>query len=154
MTESLADQIRRVLQDAPFAMRQLAADAGLSYDVLRSWRSGRRRPSRSSALRLATGLQQRGELLLRLAGELRETAEAGPVGAARSPERDGQDSADQAHSYAAERPAGGGGHGDSGRREPEGGGAGEDAPVEPGRPGGPGGPTWRETTGGEGRGRG
>jgi transcriptional regulator with XRE-family HTH domain len=74
MTEPLADRIRRVLQEAPFAMRQLASDAGLSYDVLRSWRSGRRRPSRSSAARLAAGLQQRGELLLRLAAELREAA--------------------------------------------------------------------------------
>jgi transcriptional regulator with XRE-family HTH domain len=77
MAELLGDQIRRVLQEAPFAMRQLAADAGLSYDVLRSWRSGRRRPSRSSALRLAAGLQRRGELLLRLASELKENAEGG-----------------------------------------------------------------------------
>jgi transcriptional regulator with XRE-family HTH domain len=77
MAESLGEQIRRVLQEAPFAMRQLAADAGLSYDVLRSWRSGRRRPSRSSALRLAAGLQRRGELLVRLAAELREHAEGG-----------------------------------------------------------------------------
>jgi transcriptional regulator with XRE-family HTH domain len=75
MADSLGELVRRVLKDAPFAMRQLAADAGLSYDVLRSWRSGRRRPSRSSALRLAAGLQQRGEQLLRLARELRETAE-------------------------------------------------------------------------------
>lgn len=76
MTEPLADRIRRVLQEAPFAMRQLASDAGLSYDVLRSWRSGRRRPSRGSAARLAAALQQRGELLLRLAAELREAAAA------------------------------------------------------------------------------
>ncbi|HEX2166732.1 MAG TPA: hypothetical protein VHG09_05780 [Longimicrobiales bacterium] len=74
-TESLGETIRRVLREAPFAMRQLAADAGLSYDVLRSWRSGRRRPSRSSAQRLADGLQRRGEKLLALSRELREAAE-------------------------------------------------------------------------------
>ncbi|CAN5695407.1 hypothetical protein BH23GEM9_BH23GEM9_21470 [soil metagenome] len=69
--DSLGELIGRVLRQAPFAMRQLAADAGLSYDVLRSWRSRRRRPSRSSAARLATGLEKRGELLLMLARELR-----------------------------------------------------------------------------------
>jgi transcriptional regulator with XRE-family HTH domain len=74
-TDPLGELIRRVLKEAPFAMRQLAADAGLSYDVLRSWRSGRRRPSPASAQRLANGLEERGELLLRLSRELREAAQ-------------------------------------------------------------------------------
>ncbi|MBR9988870.1 MAG: hypothetical protein KFH98_03890 [Gemmatimonadetes bacterium] len=74
-TEALGETIRRVLRDAPFAMRQLAADSGLSYDVLRSWRSGRRRPSRSSARRLADGLERRGEQLLVLSRQLRQAAE-------------------------------------------------------------------------------
>lgn len=73
--EALGETIRRVLRDAPFAMRQLAGDAGLSYDVLRSWRSGRRRPSRGSAQRLADGLQRRGEQLLELSRQLRDAAE-------------------------------------------------------------------------------
>lgn len=73
-TEALGETIRRVLRDAPFAMRQLAADAGLSYDVLRSWRSGRRRPSRASAQRLADGLERRGQQLLDLSRELRTVA--------------------------------------------------------------------------------
>jgi hypothetical protein len=77
--EPLTELIGRVLHEAPFAMRQLAADAGLSYDVLRSWRSGRRRTSRGSARRLAEGLERRGERLLRLSRELR---------AATEPERD------------------------------------------------------------------
>jgi hypothetical protein len=67
----LSEVIGRVLREAPFAMRQLAADSSLSYDVLRSWRSGRRRPSRLSAQRLAEGLERRGERLLTLARELR-----------------------------------------------------------------------------------
>ena len=74
-TGVLGETIRRVLRDAPFAMRQLAADAGLSYDVLRSWRSGRRRPSRGSAQRLADGLERRGEQLITLAKELRQAAD-------------------------------------------------------------------------------
>lgn len=73
--DPLGELIRRVLRDAPFAMRQLAGDAGLSYDVLRSWRSGRRRPSRTSAQRLADGLERRGQRLLTLAQELRQSAE-------------------------------------------------------------------------------
>jgi transcriptional regulator with XRE-family HTH domain len=80
MTEGLGETIRRVLRDAPFAMRQLAADAGLSYDVLRSWRSGRRRPSKPSAQRLADGLERRGEQLIELARELRRAAESGAAG--------------------------------------------------------------------------
>ena len=91
MSEPLGAIVGRVLRDAPFAMRQLAADSGLSYDVLRSWRSGRRRPSRGSARRLADGLERRGEQLLRLARELREESEertdaesSGTYGGARS----------------------------------------------------------------------
>jgi transcriptional regulator with XRE-family HTH domain len=82
--EPLGETIRRVLRDAPFAMRQLAADAGLSYDVLRSWRSGRRRPSRSSAQRLAEGLERRGQQLLALARELR-AATAAPAETSKEP---------------------------------------------------------------------
>ena len=74
--DALSEVIGRVLREAPFAMRQLAADSSLSYDVLRSWRSGRRRPSRGSAQRLAEGLERRGERLLALASELRGAAMA------------------------------------------------------------------------------
>lgn len=70
----LGVRVQATLREAPFAMRQLAEDAGLSYDVLRSWRSGRRRPGRRSVRRLADGLQQRGERLLELAGSLRQAA--------------------------------------------------------------------------------
>lgn len=73
--DQLEDQIQRALREAPFAMRQLAAEAGLSYDVLRSWRSGRRRPSRSSARRLAEGLERRGERLIELARQLRSATD-------------------------------------------------------------------------------
>ena len=65
------DSVRRALRDGPFAMRQLAADAGLSYDVLRSWRSGRRRPNRDSVRKLASGLARRADRLAALASELR-----------------------------------------------------------------------------------
>jgi ribosome-binding protein aMBF1 (putative translation factor) len=67
----LTDGVRRALREGPFAMRQLAADAGLSYDVLRSWRSGRRQPNRDSIRKLAIGLAKRSERLKTLAAELR-----------------------------------------------------------------------------------
>lgn len=67
--------VREALRDAPFAMRQLAAESGLSYDVLRSWRSGRRHPNKESVRRLAEGLAARAERLNRLAQNLRETVD-------------------------------------------------------------------------------
>jgi ribosome-binding protein aMBF1 (putative translation factor) len=69
------DMVREALRDAPFAMRQLAAESGLSYDVLRSWRSGRRHPNKDSVRRLAEGLNGRAERLQQLSRELRDTVE-------------------------------------------------------------------------------
>lgn len=66
------ESVRRALKDGPFAMRQLAAESGLSYDVLRSWRTGRRRPNRESIRKLAAGLTRRADRLKGLAGELRK----------------------------------------------------------------------------------
>jgi hypothetical protein len=69
---AMEDSVRRALKDGPFAMRQLAADSDLSYDVLRSWRSGRRRPNPESVRKLASGLARRADRLRLLAGELRK----------------------------------------------------------------------------------
>lgn len=70
-SESPEDVVRRALHEAPFALRQLAAESGLSYDGLRSWRSGRRRPSRTSIRRLAAGLASRSARMDALVVELR-----------------------------------------------------------------------------------
>jgi len=69
---AITDTVRKALREGPFAMRQLAADSGLSYDVLRSWRSGRRRPNPESVRKLAEGLSRRSETLRELARELRQ----------------------------------------------------------------------------------
>jgi hypothetical protein len=74
-TEALHETVQQVLREAPFAMRQLASESQLSYDVLRSWRSGRRRANPDSARRLADGLAARAEKLQTLARDLRRTAE-------------------------------------------------------------------------------
>ncbi|NJD10677.1 MAG: hypothetical protein FIB01_09680 [Gemmatimonadetes bacterium] len=73
--DTLHETVRRVLREAPFAMRQLASESRLSYDVLRSWRSGRRQANPESARRLADGLAARAEKLQDLVRELRRTAE-------------------------------------------------------------------------------
>ena len=65
------EYVRKALRDAPFAMRQLAAESGLSYDVLRSWRSGRRKPNVESVKKLASGLTRRAEHLKQIAADLR-----------------------------------------------------------------------------------
>ena len=67
----ITETVRRALREGPFAMRQLAGDSGLSYDVLRSWRSGRRRPNPESVRKLADGLSRRSDALRELARELR-----------------------------------------------------------------------------------
>jgi hypothetical protein len=64
---ALLEAVQRALREGPFAMRQLAAECGLSYDVLRSWRSRRRRPNHASAERLAAGLRSRARRLEALA---------------------------------------------------------------------------------------
>lgn len=68
---TITETVRKALREGPFAMRQLAADSGLSYDVLRSWRSGRRRPNPESVRKLADGLSRRSDSLRDLARELR-----------------------------------------------------------------------------------
>lgn len=68
----LEESVRKALRDAPFAMRQLAAESGLSYDVLRSWRSGRRKPNPESVRKLASGLVRRADRLRLIAMELKK----------------------------------------------------------------------------------
>jgi ribosome-binding protein aMBF1 (putative translation factor) len=70
--DALTTAVRDALRDGPFSMRHLAAESGLSYDVLRSWRSGRRRPNDESGARLEAGLRQRAEQLVALADVIRQ----------------------------------------------------------------------------------
>jgi hypothetical protein len=69
---AIVESVRKALRDGPFAMRQLASDSGLSYDVLRSWRSGRRKPNPDSIRKLAEGLSRRSDALRDLARDLRK----------------------------------------------------------------------------------
>ena len=73
--EKAASQVRRALEEGPFGLNRLASEAGLSYDVLRSWKSGRRRPSEQGIRRLIGGLEQRSERLADLAAGLHTALE-------------------------------------------------------------------------------
>ena len=78
-------------------MRQLAADSGLSYDVLRSWRSGRRRPNADSVRKLADGLARRSDVLRDLARDLRKHGPQPPHGAQSPHNGQTQQAAQPAH---------------------------------------------------------
>jgi transcriptional regulator with XRE-family HTH domain len=61
----------RVLDEAPFSMRQLADEAGISYDAIRSWAADRRTPRTENLEHLAAAIDRRGERLLKIADEIR-----------------------------------------------------------------------------------
>jgi len=69
--KQLRELIQRVLDEAPFSMRQLAEEAGLSYDALRSWATDRRTPRLENLESLAAALERRAERLSEVAGEIR-----------------------------------------------------------------------------------
>jgi transcriptional regulator with XRE-family HTH domain len=67
----LREIVQRVLDEAPFSMRKLAEDAGISYDAIRSWATDRRTPRVESLENLAAALERRATYLRELAEELR-----------------------------------------------------------------------------------
>ncbi len=68
--------VQQVLKEGPFAMRQLAEDAGVSYGVLRGWAIGRRIPTPENLRKLALGFERRAQRLQTIAEELRRAARA------------------------------------------------------------------------------
>jgi transcriptional regulator with XRE-family HTH domain len=68
--ETIQAMIQRVLDDAPFSMRQIAEEAGVSYDAVRSWATNRRTPKPQNLVQLAHALRRRGARLHLLADEL------------------------------------------------------------------------------------
>jgi transcriptional regulator with XRE-family HTH domain len=68
--------IQRVLDEAPFSMRQLAEEAGISYDAVRSWATDRRTPRPENLEHLAGALHRRGSRLGELAEEIRRMTDS------------------------------------------------------------------------------
>ena len=73
--KTLRARIQRVLDEAPFSMRQLAEEAGISYDAIRSWAADRRTPRPENLLNLAAALDKRGARLHEIASELRRVTQ-------------------------------------------------------------------------------
>lgn len=62
--------LQRVLQGAPFSMRDWANDAGVSYAAFRSWAYGKRVPAPDKVQELAAALRTRAAQLEAFADEL------------------------------------------------------------------------------------
>lgn len=72
--EELVALVARAVADARVNMKELSQEAGISYDTLRSWASGRRSPGPEGVHALADALERRSEKLADLARELRRGA--------------------------------------------------------------------------------
>lgn len=65
--------VREAIKTAPFTLHDLAREAGISYDSLRSWSVGRRDPRTASVRRLSAGLRRKAASLIELADSLDRT---------------------------------------------------------------------------------
>jgi len=66
--------ITRALDGATASLEEIAEAAGITYDTLYAWKTGRRNPTPENLLRLADAIEGRGGELQELAKELREAA--------------------------------------------------------------------------------
>jgi pilus assembly protein TadC len=66
--------IRRVLEEVPFSMRQLAEEAEVGYALVRAWSIGRRAPLPDAMKRVAEVLRRRGDRLRDLADQVERAA--------------------------------------------------------------------------------
>ncbi|HEY8469357.1 MAG TPA: hypothetical protein VIL18_06935 [Longimicrobiales bacterium] len=71
---SLQATVRRVLKAAPFALPDVAADAGLSYHTIRAYAYGKRTPEPENVAKLVRALRRRAEKILDLADRLEREA--------------------------------------------------------------------------------
>lgn len=76
VVKSIQRMLQRVLDDAPFSMREIAEEAGVSYDAVRSWATNRRTPKPENLVQLANALHRRGNQLHAIGDELRTIARA------------------------------------------------------------------------------
>lgn len=64
--------IQQILRDVPFSMRQIAEEAGVSYDAVRSWATERRTPRTENLVQLADAIERRSQEMHLLADALRK----------------------------------------------------------------------------------
>lgn len=63
--------IDRALEGATTSLEDIAAAAGITYNTLHAWKTGRRNPSPENLAKLADAIERRGGELQALAEELR-----------------------------------------------------------------------------------
>lgn len=68
---AIREVIKRVVRDLPFSMRQIAEEAGVSYDAVRSWAAERRVPRPENLTHLAPAIEARSISMQQVASELR-----------------------------------------------------------------------------------
>ena len=71
---SVRSLIQRILREVPFSMRQIAEEAGVSYDAVRSWATERRTPRTENLVQLADAIERRSQEMHTLADALRKAA--------------------------------------------------------------------------------
>ncbi len=71
---SVRSLIQQILRDVPFSMRQIAEEAGVSYDAVRSWATERRTPRTENLVQLADAIERRSQEMHVLAAALRKAA--------------------------------------------------------------------------------
>jgi predicted transcriptional regulator len=71
---SVRSLIQRILREVPFSMRQIAEEAGVSYDAVRSWATERRTPRTENLVQLADAIERRSRDMHSLADALRKAA--------------------------------------------------------------------------------
>ena len=69
--EEVARAVQDALRNGPFSLRDLADEMEGSYGTLREWSRGARVPADPSVERIATSLEARAQVLLRLSERLR-----------------------------------------------------------------------------------
>lgn len=72
--EDQSGLIQRALEEGPFSIRDLAVDAGISYDSLYSWARGRRTAKPENLCQVADAFERRAERLRELATAMRNAA--------------------------------------------------------------------------------
>ena len=71
---SVRSLIQQILREVPFSMRQIAQEAGVSYDAVRSWATERRTPRTENLVQLADAIERRSQEMHSLADALRKAA--------------------------------------------------------------------------------
>lgn len=75
MTEQLREMIDKALDGATASLEDIARSAGVTYNTLYQWKTGRRNPTPENLKRLADAVRGRSDELRELADEIQAAAD-------------------------------------------------------------------------------